>query len=250
MAGTIFSENYRIANFETDIRSDVTLQYLLDVIVQVSEDQSQNLQVGTNIVQQSGVTWVVIQYDVDINRLPKANESVKIQTQGTSYTRNFADRHFWIRDMDDNILVSVNSLWVMMNLDTRKMVKIDVDVVTPYGSEKVKRIEKMRKIKKVEGINPTEMKYPVCFTDIDFNGHVSNTRYIGWMSNTLDYDFLKNHVATKFSVKFADEVRYGDHVVSQAEIVEADDSYAVTAHQILVAGKIKSVAQIEWKKTN
>ncbi|MEN3241522.1 acyl-[acyl-carrier-protein] thioesterase [Fructilactobacillus sanfranciscensis] len=247
MAAEIFTEDYKITNFETNLHGTITLQYLLDVIVQASEDQSQAINLGTEKVQENGVTWVVIQYDVDIKELPKAGQPVKLQTQGTSYTKSFANRHFWIRDMDGHILVEVKSLWVMMNLTTRKMVRIPESVVTPYGSEKVKRLERLHKLHKFDVDNAKKMKFPVTFNDIDFNGHVGNTRYINWMSDTLSFDFQKGRLPTGFSIKFEDEVRYGDQVTSEVNIIDDGNT---TVHQIMVDGKARSMAEITWKKIN
>lgn len=247
MAAKIFTEAYKIANFETNIHETITLQYLLDIVIQASEDQSQILNLGTAKVQEDGVTWVVIQYDVDIKQLPKAGQTVKLQTQGTSYTKSFANRHFWIRDLNDNILAEVKSLWVMMNLTTRKMVRIPEEAVVPYGSEKVKRLERLHKLHKYDAENAKTMYFPVTFNDIDFNGHVSNTRYINWMSDTLSFDFQKDRLPTGFSIKFEDEVRYGDQVTSVVNVI---DNGNTTVHQIMVDGKARSMAEINWKKIN
>ncbi|WP_429970624.1 acyl-[acyl-carrier-protein] thioesterase [Fructilactobacillus sp. Tb1] len=245
MAGKIFTENYKISNFETNIHGTITLQYILDVIIKASEDQSDILNRSTEKVQEDGVTWVVIQYDVDIKRLPVAGEDVKLQTQGVSYTKSFADRRFWIRDMNDNILVEVKSLWVMMNLTTRKMVRIPDEAVEPYGSEKVKRLERLHKLHNYDAESAETMKLPVTFNDIDFNGHVSNTHYINWMTDVLSFDFQSNNVPTGFSIKFEDEVRYGDDVTSGANLI---DDGKTSVHQIMVDGKARSTAEITWKK--
>ncbi|WP_413627568.1 thioesterase [Fructilactobacillus vespulae] len=244
MAGSIFSEKTQIANYETNLHGNITLNSLLNKIVQASEDQSNSLGLGTKVVQEDGVTWVVIQYDVDITRLPRAGEKIQAQTQGTFYTKNFANRRFWLRDEENQELVSVNSLWVMMDLKARKMVPISPEAVDGYGSEKVKRIERMHKIAKIKDDDVLAMDFPVCFTNIDFNGHVTNTKYIDWMTNTLPFDFLKSHLPTNFKIKFEDEVRFGDDVTSQVKII--DDTK--TIHQILVNGKAKSIAEVNWKK--
>ena len=52
MAAEIFTEDYKITNFETNLHGTITLQYLLDVIVQASEDQSQAINLGTEKVQE------------------------------------------------------------------------------------------------------------------------------------------------------------------------------------------------------
>ncbi|EKK20031.1 oleoyl-, acyl-carrier protein thioesterase (putative) [Fructilactobacillus florum 8D] len=247
MVAKIFSEPVQVANFETDLHGDINLQYLIDTIVQVSEDQSNDLAVGINRVQQAGATWVVIQYDVTIMRLPRANERLEVSTQGSEYTNNFARRNFWARTTDGQLLVSVTSLWVTMDLKTRKMVKINPEMVTPYGSERVHRIGRMQKIQKLPSEEVISTNYPVRFSDIDFNGHVSNTHYIGWMVDTLPFSFLKAHRAVGFSIKFADEVRYGDAVTSRATVLPAETGYDWSVHQILVQEQVSATAQIKWE---
>ncbi|USS93602.1 thioesterase [Fructilactobacillus ixorae] len=247
MSASIFSENYKIANFQTGIHGKVTLQFLIDSFIQVSEDESVGLSVGIDDVQETGVTWIVVQQDLHINRLPKANERVRIETQATAHTNYFAKRVYRIYDHADHLLVDVNSLWVMMDLKTRKMVKINEAMTKPFGSEHVKRLPRLTKIPGLIGPAEWEMTYPVLFSDIDFNGHVSNTHYVGWMTNTLPFEFLRDYLPTEFSIKYVDEVRYGDQVTSQAQLLTADRT-PVTIHQITVGDQIRATAQIKWTK--
>ncbi|USS86982.1 thioesterase [Fructilactobacillus cliffordii] len=248
MPASIFSEGYKIANFQTEIHGKITLQCLIDSFIQVSEDESVELSVGVSDVQATGVTWIVVQQDLHIHRLPRANERVRIETQAASHTNYFARRLYRVYDEADNLLVDVESLWVMMDLQTRKMVKINPALTEPFGSEHVKRLPRLTKIPNLSGEPDQTMTYPVLFTDIDFNGHVSNTHYVGWITNTLDFDFLRDYLPTDFSIKYADEVRYGDEVVSQAQFLDRDEEHPVTVHQIMAADQLRATARIKWEK--
>ena len=82
-----------------------------------------------------------------------------------------------------------------------------------------------------------EMKFPVTFNDIDFNGHVGNTRSIVDESIVLGAKVDFNWI----SIKFEDEVRYGDQVTSEVNIIDDGNT---TVHQIMVDGKARSMAEI------
>ncbi|USS87823.1 thioesterase [Fructilactobacillus hinvesii] len=250
MPASIFSEEYQIANFQTELHGKITLQCLIDSFIQVSEDESVKLAVGVSDVQATGVTWIVVQQDLHIHRLPRANERVRIETQAASHTNYFAKRLYRVYDLDDQLLVDVDSLWVMMNLQTRKMVKINPALTEPFGSEHVKRLPRLTKIPAFSGEPDQTMTYPVLFSDIDFNGHVSNTHYVGWITNTMDFDFLRDYLPTEFCIKYADEVRYGDQVTSQAQFLDSNQEHPVTLHQITAADQVRATARMKWKRIN
>ncbi|CAM2783214.1 acyl-[acyl-carrier-protein] thioesterase [Fructilactobacillus fructivorans] len=248
MTGDIFSENHEVEYYETNLLGNMTLSMLTDVIIMISQDQATALGVGTQYVIEHGVTWVVAQTDMDITRLPRVHEKVQVQTRGSSYTKYFAYREFWVRDMDGNELVHVGSLWVMMDIQSRKMVKLDESMVIPYHCDRVRRIQRLNKIPKIHDEHDImQTEYHVRFTDIDWNSHVNNAKYIGWMVDVLPYDFLASHVPTEVSIKYEDEVTYGDPVLSRGKFINTDNQIQ-TVHDISVNGSTKSIAEVKWKK--
>ncbi|MSE06796.1 acyl-ACP thioesterase, partial [Lactobacillus salivarius] len=88
--------------YETDVTKNINIGMLVDLMMLASENQSEQLGIGTDKVNGLGYGWVITQHVLEIERLPKINEEVKIWTEADSYNKYFCYREFGIDDMDDN----------------------------------------------------------------------------------------------------------------------------------------------------
>src|SRR5439155_21646245 len=52
----------------------------------------------------------------------------------------------------------------------------------------------------------------VRYSDLDLNGHVNNTRYIGWILDSYPVDFLQVYTVRRFEINFLDEAIAGETV--------------------------------------
>ncbi|UQS86996.1 thioesterase [Nicoliella spurrieriana] len=223
----------------------MTLPMLLNMIILVSEDQNIDLGLTDQFILSFGVTWVVIQYDLEIDHLPKTDEHITLQTQPSSYNKFFAFREYWVLDEAGNQCISIKSLWVAMNVEQRRLAPIPPEIVAPYHSEAVRLTPRFKKPKKIEQVTASR-EYRIRYSDIDTNIHVNNTRYLDWMIDLLPYDFLISHQPAHINLKYDNEVRYGNTIESKYERLTIDDQ-TVTRHEIYNNGNLAAVANFTWQ---
>lgn len=237
--GIKYSERYRVPFYESDAFQNIKISGMLAEALQMSGVQSNLLgRSDVWLAEQFNYFWAVIEHEIDIVRLPKFNEEIIIETEATSYNKFFCYRNFWFKDLEGNVLVTSKSTWVLMDRETRKVERVDDEIVSPYESEKVSRIVRPHQfIKKSELENAKESSYTVRFSHLDMNGHVNNAKYYDWASDMLDLDFHRIHQPEKIFIKYNREVRYGEAVVatiSQADLVTRfsinDDSAQIEIH--------------------
>jgi medium-chain acyl-[acyl-carrier-protein] hydrolase len=251
MKENIFSEQHRVTYYEADFTKRMTLSMLLDVIILASEDHSDKLGVNADFVHQFGVTWVVIQYNVDIKRLPMVDETITITTKSKSYNKYFAYREFIIKDQEETEIVKMTGLWAVMNFAARRIAMIPKEIVEPFGAEAVNRVPKLNKPQKIDVSDSTEqVSFRVRYTDIDSNQHVNNSHYMDWMINVLPADFLTNHTPIHFNLRYENEVKYGETVNSYYQMVESSKNQIVTNHVITSGKKHSATANIVWQRNN
>lgn len=237
-----FTSEHTVLYYEGDVTNHVTIAMLLNMLILNSEEQNINLGIDHHTLAEQGVGWVVTSYDIQINKLPKVDQAIKITTSGTYRNKMFAYREFWVRDSQDNLLVKVNSIWVLINEETRKVTRLPEEIVAPYESEVVKKMPKLPRPNKILTEQANSKKYQVRYSDIDFNGHVNNSKYLDWMIDGLSMEFLLKNQPSKIAIRFENEVKYGQLVTSEVEI---NDN--VTNHEILSNGNLSASATIEWK---
>ncbi len=243
-----YSETHDIVYYQCDTNGTLTLPTLLNIIIKTSSAQSDALNRGSDYVASFGLAWVITQYDIAITRLPSSGETVTVTTQATSYNKFFCYRNFWVHDEAGNECVFIKSTFVLMNIENRKMSSVIEDIIAPYESEKVKRIERGEKIQPVE--NGRSQDYRVRFLDIDGNKHVNNSKYLDWMTDVLGFDFLTSHTPERVLIKFDKEVEYGEIVDSIWSLKKQDGRPAVSCHQIKVNDTICAEATIFWQIKN
>ena len=127
-----------------------------------------------------------------------------------------------------------------MDYETRKVHFVIDDLVAPYQAEKIKKIYRGPKYEDLE--NPEETLYHVRFFDLDLNGHVNNSKYLAWMYEGLDFEFLQHHVPRNIHLKYVKEIHYGHDIISRVE--QKDLS---TKHEIVTQGTVHAQACIEWR---
>ena len=77
-----------ILPYECDWKGNLLLSQALGMMMLASRKQQQQLQ-NPNLIYEKGYTWIVIQHEIEIQRMPKVDEEVIIETQAISYNKFF-----------------------------------------------------------------------------------------------------------------------------------------------------------------
>ncbi|RZI48164.1 acyl-ACP thioesterase domain-containing protein [Lactococcus kimchii] len=212
--GLKYQQSYRVPFYESDAFKKMRISSLLAVALQISGEQSTVLgRSDVWVAEKYGLFWAVIEYELKINRLPRFNEKLTIETEATSYNKFFCYRKFSFFAEDGALLLTINSTWVLMNQESRKIERVLDDIVAPYASEKIAKILRPHKFAKSdEFVEPQEMAYPVRFSDLDMNGHVNNAKYYDWAADMVAFDFRKDWQPAQIFIKYNHEVLYGEEI--------------------------------------
>lgn len=250
MPAHVFSELHKIPFYECNVNNRISIPMLINILILASEHQNEELGVDqVFLINHYGIGWVVTSYSIHINELPRKDSVVEMSTRGTQYNRYFAFREFWLHDQDGNELVKVESIWVLMDEEARKITSINDRVIAPYGSEKVRRVPKLPRPDRIQpDTKVTSKEYQVRWSDIDFNGHVNNSRYPEWMLDILPMSFLNNHEPANIDIRFENEVKYGNRVTSSVVVDSTDNAKIKTVHEIKSNGVLSASATIVWKE--
>ena len=70
----------------------------------------------------------------------------------------------------------------------------------------------------------------VCFTDLDRNGHMNNTKYMDWIDDLLPSAFHEEHPVKEFTVCYHSEAREGQNLALSWDFLD-DGCLRVDAHR-------------------
>lgn len=243
MPGKKYSEQHRVVYYDTDLTGRLNVGKLGDILMLVSNDQSNDLGVSLQNMKKAGLGWVVTQHVLTVDRMPRVGEELTITTQATSYNRYFCYRDFFVQDQSGKQVAKMHSVFVMMDLKQRKMVRLVDEFINPYSADYTTKIERLPQPQmQGEVTEHNERTYRVRYTDIDINRHVNNIHYIDWMVDALDKDFLSQHDLVSLNIVYKKEVAYGDTIHSQVA-----KNGLVTYHEIINDDAISCVAECHWQ---
>lgn len=240
-----YQTTHEVAYYECDINQTMTFPAMLGVAIKASEEQSEQLDRGPEVIGRYGLTWIITSYHILVTRLPKVGEQIQVVTQAKEYNKFFCYRYFWLLDEQGNELVKIEAVFALMNPETRKVSSVPDEIVAPFGSVKIKRIKRYPKIDPIT--QGKSLPYRVRFYDIDSNQHVNNAIYFNWLLDVLGYDFLAKNQVQEVTIRFDREVAYGNLIDSHVQINEAQvlDSGEVRRLQSLHEIKIADVTYCE-----
>lgn len=242
--GKKFQVAYQVPFYESDINHQIKLPHLLSFALQVSGLQSESLgNTDDWLLDNFNLVWVITDYELDIQRLPRYAENIVVETEAIAYNKLFCYRKFYIYGEDDQQIIEIFSTFVLMDYDTRKVVTVKNEIVAPYGSEKIKKVIRGPKYKPLK--EAEESLFHVRYLDLDMNGHVNNSKYLEWMYEAMDIDFLKTHVPKKVHLKYLKEIHYGKDIITR---IKQDG--LISQHEIKTDQGLHAQAQIEWRECN
>ena len=149
--------------------------------------------------------WAVTRHRVQVSRMPMLGEALRVETWPLPTTRAAFPRSVVAYDAQGNEVFRCITLWVLMDMDTRRMIvpgKSGIMVVgTIRGNE----------LPAPAGLIPhplgTPQRRSVAFTDLDRNGHMNNTRCMDWIADLLPSAFHQDHTVSDFTVCYLAEAR-------------------------------------------
>lgn len=176
----------RIRFSEVDHTKRITLPGIINYFQDCSLFQSESLGLGIDYLAEKKRAWVLSSWQVEINRYPQFDETVKVSTWATGFRGMLGNRNFCMESADGEMLAYANSLWVYMDLEKGRPTRPDKAEIETYGVEPPLEMEEMsRKIELPEEAGKRD-EFPVRKYHIDTNEHVNNCQYVQMAMEMLD----------------------------------------------------------------
>lgn len=214
----IHQAHFRIRAYDIDSRKQATIPALVRLMQEAAMEQVVALGISVWDLDAHHISWILMRKHLEIKRIPKHGEAIRIMTHPSGFERIFTYRDFRVFDAQDNLIAHSSTAWILMNTQTRKLARIP-DFILSLGD---KLPPETVFLPKVETHIP-KMKQPqwetpfrVSWHDLDFNQHLNNTYYIQWMLDSLPQRVLQYQQIKEMSVQYQAEALLGERLLSQA----------------------------------
>jgi len=180
---------------------NLKLKNLLDYFQNTAGLAVESIEGTTSDLIARGYAWVLTRYEIEIiGKLPALDEKFSITTfHDPSHGYNTL-RVSDVRNPEGNPIVWAKSSWLLLDLANMRPVKAaahlpeissrDTGEISPDFSE-IKDDNDAEILKSVE--------FPVKFHDLDYNSHVNNAVYFGWVFDECPVDLMKRELKSVYA---------------------------------------------------
>jgi len=194
-------------DYQTGPGGKLRIRMLMDDLQGIAQLHADVLGFGSEFCRENNVGWALTNYVVDIIEMPTFGEEMSISTWPSGAGAIRALRDYEVRGSDGRLMVRATSQWVMIDIKTRRLVKV-ASAVLAYDEFPERALD--AELEKIDDFEITDAHasktFPVLFDDIDSNSHVNNTSYTVWASESLGYEFLSSHTLRELKINFKKEL--------------------------------------------
>lgn len=209
----VYNKEYEIDVSHVDFRGKLKLSSLFLYFQDVATLHADNLGVGMKQMQEVyEALWVLVKMRVDIKRYPLWGERITVETWSEKPRKLEFIRNFLVKDIQGNILASAVSSWVVIDINTRRLKRVE-PIFSVYPEETRKRPIDC-KLGGFQPKGPLEMVYkrPVGYSDIDVNEHLNNSRYIDFIMDCFSLEKHRNYSVESIEINYKNEAFAGDTI--------------------------------------
>ena len=179
--------DYRLRWMDFDRYDHIKPSALLDIFQDVATVQSATMGLGREDMTANGWFWVIVRMKLEIVKQPHRLQLVTARTWPHTRSHVSFMRDFQLLDEAGEVLAKATSEWVVLDIATRNIVRMDTVYDGPRTFCEDRAFEgRIRKLPDFEGDPSRSCVIVPAFCDIDQNGHVNNAKYLDFALNALN----------------------------------------------------------------
>ena len=214
----LFVQNFEITDNLVDCYGRLMPSKILFFAQEVAGQHCNLLSVDYDTLARQRMFWAIIRHRVQVTRVPLRGETIRVETWPMPTTRVAYPRSVVAYDEEGNECFRSISLWVLMDLDNRNMILPGKSGISVVGTLRGTELAPPNTL--VPKAMNTSCSRNVCFTDLDRNGHMNNTRCMDWIADLLPSGFHRDHTVQEFTVCYLSEAREGEQLELHWDFLE------------------------------
>jgi acyl-ACP thioesterase len=247
-----FEKEYRIHVYETGPDGKLNLYSLFNYMQDIASDHAIKLGFGRDDLMRDNRFWVLSRIYAIVNEWPLWEESIILRTWPNGTDKLFALRNYEVRYPDGRHIASGTSSWLILDQTTKKVQRPD-SILSRYNTKLHSDISPVRYATKIDPSAENGIKSPVFrikVSDLDVNLHTNNVRYLKWVCDTYNLDFIMNNNPQSAEINYLAESKFDEEIIIRTSVEINDDSFY--NHSILRTNDNKELCRIRigWEKCN
>jgi acyl-CoA thioesterase FadM len=118
------SKRFRVRSFEADPLGRLQVPILCRLLQEAATAHAAELGVAVDALVDSGVAWVLNRLDLHVQRWPRSDDEIVIETWPSAMNRLLTERRFRIVDSSGQETGRASTLWLVLDLERRRPVRL------------------------------------------------------------------------------------------------------------------------------
>jgi len=239
-------KEFKIPVYDTGIDNKLNLVSLFNYFQDIASDHAEILGFGRADLMKHNHFWALSRMYAEISVFPVWGDSIIVTTYPNGVDKLFALRNYDVKFHDGRHIASVTSSWLILDYSTRRIQKPEAALshfnLNPEAQEpKIRYAEKLEFTgNKTVNSNPFKVK----ISDLDTNFHTNNVKYLQWVIDSYELDFVKQNTIHSVETNYLAESFYNDEVFLQTC---ADNNNFFNHSVIRTDGKELCRMRLSWK---
>ncbi len=218
----IFEHDFELGVKDVGKYDMIKNRAILEMLENIGAYHSDVAGYGINDIPTTHLAWILLAWKLKVLARPKYGQKLHIKTWGKDMTKIFTYRDFEIYDEENKLCAIATSKWALININTRKMVRLNDDIITSFKPENIdifqnKKIEKI----KVPDSFSKSIVYTTSRRDIDINGHMHNLYYLDIAYNALPDDvYINDRPFNNVEIQYKKEIKLGDKLICKYSLYD------------------------------
>lgn len=176
-----------IPSYFVDEDKRLRVSAFMELAQQIAEDNSEALGFGYNALIARNDVWILSRMQMRFVRMPRFKDSVRFETWHSGTEGPLFIRDYEMLSPEGEPMVLANSSWAIMDLDSRAVQRPDRFDIPGESLGRPSCLESSpRKIRiPADAVLEEKFEHAVRYSDVDYNHHVNNARYVVWAMDCL-----------------------------------------------------------------
>ena len=131
----MYEFNSRVRYSEVDSESRLTWLALMDYFQDCSVFHSESVNLGIDYLNEHHLAWVLSFWQICLNHMPPLAADITVQTWAYGMKSFYGYRNFSMNDEAGKRLAYANSIWVLIDTESGRPVRIPKEMPDKFGFE-------------------------------------------------------------------------------------------------------------------
>ena len=205
----IYEERFKVRTWDVDSANKLTIAAAYNYCQEVAGNHAQALGVGGDYMKANGIAWILSRMSAVLYTRPAQGETISLRTWPRGTERLFAIRDYELTNEAGVLVGSARSAWLIVDTTTfrpRRPEALAEGLPTNEGLDSLP--DGAQAIPSSESLEKT-MDRTVAYSDLDYNGHMNNSRYAQWVQDAVDPELLSKASSIRLDINYLAELKPG-----------------------------------------